>query len=85
MKRPKKRSRKERANAAGQSGDIQGLPDTAQADSQSITELVEEGNSFEANIIQGVENAPPADQSEVKTREAPEDDVPPEYHDRDRP
>ena len=64
---------------AGQAGDTQGLSNVPQANSQSVTELVEEGNFFEAAVIEGVENAPPADVSEVKTREVPEDDVPLEY------
>ena len=65
--------------SAGQSGDTQGLSDTAEAGSESVTELVEEGQSFEAEVISGIENAPDADVSEVHTREVPEDDVPIEY------
>ena len=34
--------------SAGQSGDTQGLPDVAEAGSQSVAELLEEGQSFEA-------------------------------------
>jgi hypothetical protein len=64
---------------AGQAGDTQGLSDVADADSQSVEELAEEGQFFEAAVISGVENAPAADVSEVKTREVPQDDVPPEY------
>jgi hypothetical protein len=67
------------SKGAGQAGDTQGLSDVAQADSQSVEELVEEGQFFEAEVIGGVENAPPADLAEVTTREVPEDDVPPEY------
>jgi hypothetical protein len=70
-------------NSAGQSGDDQGLPDTAEADSESVKELVEEGQSFEADVIAGVENAPDPDVSEVRTRQVPEDDVPREYLDED--
>jgi hypothetical protein len=44
-----------------------------------VKELVEEGNSFEADVIDGVENAKNADASEVRTRQEPEDDVPEEY------
>ena len=66
-------------NSAGQSGDTQGLSDVAEADSQSVEELVEEGQSYEAEVIVGVENAPDPDVSEVHTREVREDDVPPEY------
>jgi hypothetical protein len=66
-------------NSAGQSGDTQGLSDVAEADSESVEELLEEGQSFEAEAISGVENAPDADVSEVHTRQVPEDDVPTEY------
>jgi N utilization substance protein A len=70
--------------SAGQSGDLQQLPDAAAADSESVEELVEEGNAFEADAVQGVEDAKPPDVSEVKTREVPEDDVPAEYLDNDK-
>lgn len=68
-------------NSAGQSGDTQGLSDVADADSESVEELAEEGNAFEADAVQGVEDAKPTDVSEVTTREVPEDDVPGEYLD----
>ena len=71
--------------SGGQSGDIEGLPSQAIADSESVEELVEEGQAFEAGIVDAVENAPDADQGEVRTREVPEDDVPEEYLDDDRP
>ena len=67
------------ANSAGQSGDTQGLPGTAVGDSESMEELLEEGQTFEAEVLDGVENARDADKSEVRTREVPEDDVPEEY------
>jgi hypothetical protein len=72
-------------DSAGQSGDTQGLSGVAEAGSESVEELVEEGQSFEAEVIEGVENAPDADVSEVHTRQVPEDDVPEEYQDADRP
>jgi hypothetical protein len=64
---------------AGQSGDTQGLSNLAGADSESVEELLEEGQSFEAGIIRGVENASDADVAEVTTREVLQDDVPLEY------
>lgn len=70
-------------DTAGQSGDIQQLPDTAEADSESVEELVEEDNAFEADAVEGVEDAKTPDVSEVKTREVPEDDVPLEYQNDD--
>jgi hypothetical protein len=69
--------------SAGQSGDNQGLSDVADADSESVDELAEEGQDFEAQVISGVENAPDADEGPVRTREVPEDDVPEEYRDQD--
>ncbi len=72
-------------NSAGQSGDTQGLSDTDEGDSESVAELVEEGQYFEAGILSGIENAPPADVSEVRVRQVREDDVPEEYLDDDEP
>ena len=66
-----------------QSGDLQGLEDVPEADSESVRELVEEGQAYEAAVVDSIENAPDADARKVKTREVPEDDVPPEYTDRD--
>jgi hypothetical protein len=71
------------ANSAGQSGDTQGLPGTPVGESESVEELLEEGQTFEAEVLDGVENARDADKSEVKTREVPEDDVPDEYQEKD--
>jgi len=67
------------SSAAGQSGDTQGLSNQPEASWQSVEELVEEGQYFEAAVINGVENAPPPDVMSVKTRQVPEDDVPVEY------
>lgn len=69
--------------SAGQSGDIQGLSDIEEADSESVEELVEEGQAVEAAAIAGVQNAPDADVAEVTTRQVPEDDVPLEYRERE--
>jgi N utilization substance protein A len=80
MHAKKKRHQDElETDSAGQSGDIQQLSDVAAADSESVEELVEEGNAFEAAAIAGVENAKDPDVSEVTTHEVPEDDVPSEY------
>jgi len=62
---------------------LQGLSRAEQADSESVDELVEEGNPFEADVVTGVENADNADEKEVHTHEVPEDDVPDEYFDKD--
>ena len=71
------------ARSGGQSGDLQGLSNRAGADSESVDELLEEGNAFEAEIVKGVEDAPDADEGEVRTHEVPEDDVPEEYLEKD--
>jgi hypothetical protein len=68
-------------DSGGQSGDVQGLSGREVADSESVEELAEEGQDHEAGIVSGVENAPDADQGEVRTREVPENDVPEEYLD----
>lgn len=72
------------SETGGQSGDIQGLSNIAGADSESVQELAEEGQAYEAEVVRGVENAPDADEAEVTTTEVPEDHVPPEYRDRER-
>ena len=66
--------------SGGQSGDIEGLPRVEVADSESVEELAEEGQAFEAEVVDAVENAP---EGELRTREVPEDDVPQEYLDED--
>lgn len=68
-------------DSGGQSGDVQGLPRQELADSESVTELAEEGQDFEAGIVEAVENAPDADKGPIKSREVPENDVPDEYLD----
>ena len=83
-RRNNERDEEEReANSAGQSGDIQGMSGPAEADSESVEELVEEGNAFEASIVDGVENSKDPDVSEVTTRQVSEDDVPEEYRNAD--
>jgi len=71
------------AASGGQSGDTQGLSRKSYDDSESVEELMEEGQYMEAEAVAGVENAPDADQGEVRTRQFPEDDVPEEYKDED--
>ncbi len=79
----KPRAMRARAGAGG--GDFGGLSTVESVDSESADELLEEGQAFEAGIVSGVEDAPDADQGPVKTREVPEDDVPEEYDEKDRP
>jgi hypothetical protein len=72
-----------RTRSGGQSGDLQGLSDIDRADSESVDELLEEGNAFEAGVVEGVEEAGDREGSEVHTHEVPEDDVPGEYLDEE--
>jgi hypothetical protein len=72
-----------RARSGGQAGDLQGLASKAGADSESVDELLEEGNAFEAEVVKGVQDAPDADTGEVVAHEVPEDDVPEEYLDKE--
>jgi hypothetical protein len=71
------------SGSAGQSGDLQGLSNVEGADSESVDELIEEGNAFEADVVSGVERADNDDEKEVRTHEVPEDDVPEEYLDKE--
>lgn len=60
--------------SAGQSGDTQGLPGVAAAGSESVQELVEEGQYEEAEFLLGVETAGDSGNAEVKARGDLEDD-----------
>jgi hypothetical protein len=71
------------AASGGQSGDTQGLSRRSYDDSESVEELLEEGQYAEAEAVSGVENARDADQGEVRTTQFPEDDVPEEYQNED--
>jgi len=77
-------SRERAGSQSGElSGDLQGLSNREAADSESVDELLEEGNAFEADAVSGVEAADDADEQEVHTHEVPEDDVPSEYLDEE--
>jgi hypothetical protein len=65
------------------SSDLEGLSQAEEADSQSVDELVEEGNIFEAGAVAGVEAADDDETKEVHTQEVSEDDVPDEYLEKD--
>jgi len=64
-------------------GDIQGLSTAELYDSESVSELIEEGQDLEAELIAGVEEAPDADQGEVRVHKAPQKDIP-DYKDRNK-
>ena len=78
---PKPAAPEAAAAAGGQSGDLQGLPGGEESANEDVRELVEEGQYYEASVIDGVENAPPADAGPLRPRRRPEDDLPPEYAD----
>jgi transcription termination/antitermination protein NusA len=58
-------------DSAGQSGDVEGLSDDAEATSDSVEDLVESGQYYEAEVVEGIEGAPDADVAEVTTHERP--------------
>jgi N utilization substance protein A len=67
-------------DSAGQSGDTEGLSRLQDMSFESPSELAEEGQGFEAELLAGAQDAPVADDSEVSThKEHPrEKDIPPE-------
>jgi hypothetical protein len=69
------------SGSGGQSGDTQGLGLRERSDSESVTELEEEGQYFEAEAVDAIENAPDPERGPLRTHEVPEDDVPEEYQD----
>ena len=61
-------SPKESGSRSGeQSGDLQGLSNVEAADSESVQELLEEGNAFEAEVVKGVEDAGDRGGHDVRT------------------
>jgi hypothetical protein len=73
-----KRGQRPDPGSAGQSGDDMGLSDDEVEGGESVAELVQEGQFFEAEAVTGTERPYP-DEGEVRTHEVPEDDVPLEY------
>jgi hypothetical protein len=72
------------SRSSGQSGDLQGLSNVEGTDSESVDELLEEENAFEADVVMGVEDAGDAEGREVRTHEVLEDDIPGEYLDKEQ-
>ena len=58
-------------DSGGQSGDVTGLEEEPAASSDSVEDLVETGQYYEAEVVEGIEDAPPADEAEVTTHERP--------------
>jgi hypothetical protein len=69
--------------SGGQSGDLQGLSEVEDEDGASVEELAEDDQAFEADLVEGVEDA--ADHPERPTHTHEEyvnpDDVPPRRRD----
>ena len=59
----------EGSDSAGQSGDAQGLSQIADADEESVGEFAETDQSYEAEIVEGLENAADHPERPVHTRE----------------
>ena len=58
-------------DSGGQSGDVTGLDEEPEAGPDSVEDLVETGQYYEAEVVEGIEDAPPADEAEVTTHERP--------------
>jgi len=67
---------------AGQAGDVQGITNMAEADPESVAELLEEGQALEAEVVSGVEDAP--DEREVPSRGRREDEPLHSYDERNK-
>jgi len=57
------------SDSAGQSGDAQGLSQIADADEESVGELAETDQSYEAEAVEGLEDAADHPERAVHTRE----------------
>jgi hypothetical protein len=57
------------SDSAGQSGDAQGLPQIADAGEESVEELAETDQAYEAEVVEGVEDAGDHPERPVHTRE----------------
>ncbi len=70
-------------DSAGQSGDPQGLSDIEEANDESVEELAETDQAFEASIVEGTEDAGDHPERPTHTHEeyGRPDDVPPRRRD----
>ena len=70
------------SDSAGQSGDAQGLSGIEEANEESVEELADTDQAYEADVVQGVEDAGDHPEKEVRSHQDPdyrrEDDIPPE-------
>jgi len=76
------RAKRPGPGSGGQSGDDMGLSEDESGSSESVAELIQEGQFFEAEAVSGLER-PDVDDQEVRTHEVLQNDVPTEYPPRD--
>jgi hypothetical protein len=72
-------------DSAGQSGDTQGISGKTESSSESIEELIEEGQFTEAGILEGIEDSSEGDPLPLRPKQFPENDIPLEYQDEIEP
>jgi hypothetical protein len=70
------------SESGGQSGDTQGLTAETEAADESVEELAEEDQAYEAEVVEGVEDAGDHPERPVRSHEdrrpATEDELPPD-------
>jgi len=70
------------SDSAGQSGDAQGLSNIKEANEESVQELADTEQAYEADAVQGVEDAGDHPEKEVRSHQDQnyrrDDDIPPE-------
>jgi hypothetical protein len=70
------------SDGAGQSGDTQGLPEDSEAAPESVEELAENDQAYEAGVVEGVEKAGDQPERPVRSHEDPraahESELPPD-------
>ena len=70
------------SDSAGQSGDAQGLSPIEEANEESVEELSDTDQAYEADVVQGVEDAGDHPEREVRSHQdrdyRQDDDIPPE-------
>jgi hypothetical protein len=62
-------------DSAGQSGDTQGLSEVADAADESVEDLADTGQAYEAGIIEGVEDAADHPERPVRAQATLEEEV----------
>lgn len=72
-------------NSAGQSGDTQGLSSNPESSSESVEELLEEGQFLEAGILKGIEDSDQAGPAPLHPKQFPITGIPLEYQDAVEP